>query len=151
MRTLDAIKYSIGFLLLGLSISRILQFLLQPGATVAYQAFFLDLDEAYDLIQGLAIILIMFIITIPIFLIALLIYLIVIIFNLVAKNSKMVTIGTIIISLISIILGIRAIILTLGIDVVNIFYIFHLIGYIVVVALSLISFKFQLKNNENIK
>ena len=151
MKYYYTIRYSIGILIILLCVSRIIQFLYQPGATVVYQLVSLDPNESYNLIEGLVIGILLLLITIPIFLVAMIIYLISGIMNLLAKNSKIVIIGTIILSFISISLGIRAIIIASEIDMISAFYILHLIGYSVIFILSLISLIINLKGIEGSK
>ena len=138
MRTHDTIKYVISLLLLVLIISRIFQFIFQPGETVIYQIILIDPNETVNIIEGLVIVALLFLLTIPILFFATLIYFYLSLKNTFNKESKKITNITIFFCVISVILNVRAIIITIDYGM-SMFYILHLIGYIIVTALLVLS------------
>ena len=91
MRTHDTIKYVISLLLLVLIISRIVQFIFATGETIIYQIVLTDPNETYNIIEGIAMAAILFILTIPILFLAILIYLYLCLKNALNKESKKIT------------------------------------------------------------
>ena len=138
MRTHDTIKYVISLLLLVLIISRIFQFIFQPGETVIYQIILIDPNETVNIIEGLVIVALLFLLTIPILLLVIIIYITLSLMNALNKESKLITNITIFFCVISVILNVRAIIITIDYGM-SMFYILHLIGYIIVTALLVLS------------
>ncbi|MBY9006692.1 MAG: hypothetical protein KGD63_08030, partial [Candidatus Lokiarchaeota archaeon] len=107
MRTHDTIKYVISLLLLVLIISRIFQFIFQPGETVIYQIILIDPNETVNIIEGLVIVALLFLLTIPILFFATLIYFYLSLKNTFNKESKKITNITIFFCVISVILNVR--------------------------------------------
>ena len=138
MRTHDTIKYVISLLLLVLIISRIFQFIFQTGETIIYQIVLIDPEETYNIIEGIVIVALLFLLTIPILLLVIIIYITLSLMNALNKESKLITNITIFFCVISVILNVRAIIITIDYGM-SIFYIVHLIGYIIVIALLVLS------------
>ena len=129
-----------GSLCLIVAILRVMFFFFDLRGALIYSAFFIDFNEAVNLIEGLITIIFTFIITIIATVIAVITYVVLGILQIALKKFKTVSIICNVFTTISIILSIRAIAIYASVDEFSIMLATLLIFYIIIFSLCIVSY-----------